>query len=83
MIGNSLANTIICINTLNKISVLNSVVMGIDFSVSFWLLGHNRNPNRPKFMKQKLLVVISTSFLAIFPEYLLFISTKTTRRKFF
>ena len=53
-------------------------VTGTDFLVSFRLLGHNRHLNRPKFMKPKLSVVINTSFLAIFPEFLPFILTKTT-----
>ena len=63
--------------------VTDSVVTGTDFLVSFRLLGHNQNPNRPKFIKPKLSVVINTSFLAIFPEFLPFISSKTTQRSFF
>ena len=60
-----------------------SVVTGTNSSVGFRLLGHNRNPNRPKFLKPELSVVINTSFLALFVEFLPFISSKTTRRTFF
>ena len=57
---------------------ITSVVTGTDFSVGSRLLGHNQNPNRLKFIKLKLSVVINISFLAIFPQFLPFISTKTT-----
>ena len=60
-----------------------SVVTETNFSVGFRLLGHNRNPDRPKFLKLELSVVINTSFLALFVEFLLFISSKTTQRIFF
>ena len=48
-----------------KILVQVSVVTGTNFSVGFRLLGHNQNPNRPKFIKLELSVVINTSFRAI------------------
>ena len=83
---NSLIFTIVYFsnNFLSILGVLStSVVMGTDFSVGFRLLGHNRNSNRPKFLKPELLVVINTSFLALFVEFLPFISSKTTQCTFF